>query len=61
MENRNGLKCDVSGTMEFNGNTYTFNNDKAELNVLKGKGFIYTPNYIYEFSIKNNKLEVKEK
>ena len=56
VSDRKGLKCKVSGTVIFNGNTYTFSNDRAEVSILKRSLVIKSDSCTYEYSLKTNKI-----
>ena len=56
ISDRKGLKCKVSGTVIFNGETYKFDNDSAEVNILKRVLKIKTKNCNYEYSLKTNSI-----
>ena len=56
VSDRKGLKCKVSGKVIFKGKTYTFNNDSAEVNILKRVLKIKTKDCNYEYSLKTNSI-----
>ena len=56
VSDRKGLKCKISGTVKFNGETYIFNNDRAEVNILKRSLVIKSDSCTYEYSLKTNKI-----